>query len=385
MSLLGVLGALLGLVGFRFAFQHRTGAKLAILILAFLLHLASSFVYWQGVQTSAADTYLYYEDPFGHYEQGFGLSTQLVLVIVQWVKLNIGGTYLDFFLLFQAMGFWGIALLMRILDEISSEFEIDQTPAQYLLLFLPSIHFWTSAIGKDAPHFLATSLILWSVLRMRERTVPLAAGILIMLAVRPHIALLTLAALAAALLIGRSLELRVRIGLGLVALVGAALALSTVESTFQVDLTSSESVGDLLEQRESILKTEDAGTTAVRGSYPVRVLSLLFRPLFFDANGVPAFIASIENALLLLLGALLLSRFKSVKALAQNVFFVRFALMHMLVLALMLALTYYNVGLGSRQKAVMISPSLIVLLMATMGLAHAQRRYRLARAPGIAS
>lgn len=385
MSLLGIFGIVLGLAGFRFAFQHRTGAKLALLILAFLLHLATSFAYWQGVQTSAADTYLYYEDPYGNYGQGFGLSTQLILSLVQWVKLNIGGTYLDFFLVFQAFGFWGIALLMRILDEISSELGIDETPIQYLLLFLPSVHYWSSAIGKDAPHLFATCLILWSVMRMRERLIPLAAGMVLLLAVRPHIAMLALAALAAAMMIGRSLEPRARIALGLVALIGAGFALSTVETTFQVDLRSSESIGDLLEQRENILETEDAGSTAVRGSYPVRVFSLLFRPLFFDASGLPGLAASFENLLLLVLGAILAMRYKSVIALSRNVFFVRFALIYAAVLILMLALTYYNVGLGNRQKAVMISPALIVLLMVTMGLREARRRQALAAAPGLAS
>jgi CDP-diglyceride synthetase len=113
------------------------------------------------------------------------------------------------------------------------------------------------------------------------------------------------------------------------------------------------------------------------------VFSLLFRPLFFDAGSMPAFIASFENLILLVLGAVLLTRYKLLIMLSKKVFFVRFALMHSLVLTLMLALTYYNVGLGSRQKAVMITPSLIVLLMVTMGLAEVRRRQRLASQPSL--
>lgn len=374
MGFLGVVGILIGLVAFRFAFVDPSRLKIALLSLAYIVHLATTIFYYVGVQASAADTWLYYNDPFGHYEQGFGLSTQLILFLVQWTKENIGGSYFDFFLLFQATGFWGIAILMRILEEVTAELGIEERPFLYLLLFLPSIHYWTSAIGKDAPFFFATCLALWGAMRLRERYVRLAVGIALMLVIRPHIALLCLTALAATVIVARSVQLHVRIGLGFLGIAGVALAFSTVQATFQVDLSSAQSVSELLEARETIIETEDAGSTVVTGSYPVRMFSLLFRPLFFDTSGFVGYVASAENLLLLFLVALLIYRYKSLMLLSRKVLFLRFALFYSIFLVLMLTLTYYNVGLGSRQKSAMIMPVLLIIIMTTAAFAQARTR-----------
>jgi hypothetical protein len=38
------------------------------------------------------------------------------------------------------------------------------------------------------------------------------------------------------------------------------------------------------------------GRTSVDAPFPIRVLSLLFRPFFFDANDILGIVVSIENA-----------------------------------------------------------------------------------------
>jgi hypothetical protein len=373
-TLLGILGILLGLVAWPFAFIKRTRGRAAVFALAFLSHALCAVIYYIYVQTTPADTALYYNDPGDRYAEGFGSSTQFIVFVVQSIKAVFGGSYLDYFFLFQAFGFWGIALLMRTLEEIYAGLDLPQPTWSYLLLFLPGIHFWTSAIGKDAPLFTACCLALWGVMQVRRRYVALGVAIIVMVMIRPHIALITVAAISWTVFGDRTTHPVLR-GLLIVGSVSAiALAAALLRSTYQLDVTSADSVSDYLAQRSSFQTTTDVGNTAVlNAAYPVRVLSFLFRPLFLDAAGAFGYIASIENVILLFLFGGLALRVRVLIAAAKGVPFVRYALISSVGITLALAIDYYNVGLGLRQKT-MVVPDVIVLFVAVAALRLARRR-----------
>jgi hypothetical protein len=74
-----------------------------------LMHIAASVVYYIYIQTNDADTALYYFDAYGFARHSTALGTILLIQIVQGLRRAMGGSYLDYFLLFQSAGFWGIA------------------------------------------------------------------------------------------------------------------------------------------------------------------------------------------------------------------------------------------------------------------------------------
>ncbi|MDP8993384.1 MAG: hypothetical protein M3N07_00125 [Pseudomonadota bacterium] len=373
MTALGLIGIFLGALAFRLAFIGRTFGKILLLAAAYALHVAAAFVYYRRTEADIADTYGYYYDPMGMYGEGFGLGTQFIVFAVQSIKHMVGGTYLDYFFLFQALGYAGICLLMRVADEIYSELGLRMPPYLYLLLFVPSLHFWSSAVGKDAPFLFSAVLAIWSSMRLPQRLLGLVAALLLMLLIRPHIFLVAVAALALAAMAGRGVRAHVRVALFVAASAGVAFAISAVQETFNIDVTSSESVMQQLERREGVLQTEDAGNTSVNAAYPVRLLSLLFRPLFFDAQGLFGLISSMENLAILLLVSVILFRIRFVAALVRNIVYIRFTVIFTLMLILFLALAYYNVGLGLRQKWTMVMPGLFVVLI-TLLCAQARRR-----------
>ena len=118
MTLVGLLGPIIALLAWQMAFVERTRTRAAIFFLAFLTHIGTTILYYFWVQTTVADTILYYDDPYSFYGTGFGMGTRFVIYMVQYLKDILGGTYLDYFLLFQAFGFWGVVLMMRIFEEI---------------------------------------------------------------------------------------------------------------------------------------------------------------------------------------------------------------------------------------------------------------------------
>ena len=374
MSILGLIGIILGFCAIPIAFAHPTRIKVAYLTLIYLMHIAATLVYFWRAQDNMADSHMYYFDPYRNYEDGFTVGTQAVIYVTQYLKSTIGGTYLDFYLLFQPIGFLGIAILLRVFEEIHDELRLPHRPYLYAMVAIPSLHFWSSALGKDGPFLLATSLALWASMRLPRRAKALIGALLLMLLIRPHIAFVAAAALSLAVVMGKGIPIYLRVALFLVAVAGTGLASSTLQSTYSIDITSAESIGQQFERVDNVLQSADAGTSAVAGSFPVRLLSLMFRPFFFDANELFALIASFESLFVIWLVLLLLLRFREVFGLFQNVFFARYALIFAFGLTIFLAISYWNVGLGLRQKWTMLMPMYMVLLVAVLAVRRARKR-----------
>jgi hypothetical protein len=373
MTILSVLGILLSLAAFPMARAGQSRGRLALMCVLLLVHVAATIAYYNYVQTNDADTRLYYFDPFGFYYHPMRPGTSFVVYMVQFLKETIGGSYLDYFLLFQATGFWGIAILVRTFDEIAVELNITHPWLIYLVLFLPGLHFWTSMIGKDAPLFMATSLAVWASMRLQSRFVAFGIALIMMVAFRPYIALVACAAMAIAAGLGRNTRLHVRAFLLLLAAGGAVMVAGSVQSSFGVDVTNAESVGDFFASTSTLGERVGGATAVVGASYPVRVLSLMFRPLFFDASGMLALIASFENLFILISVLFLIRHFGLCRRITREVFFLRFTAFFGILLTLLLGYVYYNVGLGLRQK-IMIMPSFLTFLVAVVSIRMSQTR-----------
>lgn len=372
MTVLGVLGALLGLLAWPIAVIERTRLRATVFLIAWLIHIGMGVVFYLYTLANISDSYGYYYDAGGLYSQGLGVGTSLITFIVQAMKSVVGGTFLDYFMIFQAFGFFGLALLMRMFEEIYLELRVRQPFFIYGLLFLPGLHFWTSSIGKDGPIFTAVCLTLWASMHIRGRWFWMGLGIFLVLIIRPHVALITAAAVSGTILLDRATSTATRIFLVAAAIGGMFLALYTVESTFGIDLTNADSISDYLAAQEQFTTTEDAGATLVRGGFLVKLFSLLFRPFFIDGDGPFGMLASLENAALLIVIATLLWNFRDAVALFRRVTFLRFAVIAGAGMILLLTLMYYNVGLGLRQKTMFV-PCLLLLFAVVTGIRKVRR------------
>lgn len=381
MTIWGFVGIILGFLAIPVAFTRPSRAKVAFVTVLYLMHVAVSIVYYWRAQQNSVDSFMYYFDPFRSYEDGFALGTQAIIWITQFLKAHTGGTYLDFYLVFQAIGFLGIMVLLRVFEEIHNELRLPHSPYLYALVAIPSLHFWSSALGKDGPFLLAGSLVLWASMRLPSRAKALIGALALMLLIRPHIALVAGAALSLAVVVGRGIPAYLRIALFLVASAGTGVAVSALESTYSIDVTSAESIGQQFERRDNVLQSDDAGNSAVNAAFPIRLLSLLFRPFFFDADEMFAMVASFESAFVLFLVLLFMVRFRDMLGLFQNVFFARYAVIYAGGLTLFLAISYWNVGLGLRQKWTMLMPMYLVLFVAVQAVRAARKRSAMEAVP----
>jgi hypothetical protein len=255
---------------------------------------------------------------------------------------------------------------------------VKQSQWAWVILALPSLHFWTSAVGKDAPIFLACSLAMWCVLRLRSRILGFCLAIVLMMLVRPHIALISVASVALAAALGKGLGGLAKVALVVAALVGLVITAASVEQSFGVSVSNPESLSRFFEQQQG-KAGEFTGGTNVDAIFPIRLFSLLFRPFFIDTNGLMGLIASAENLLAFALFFYFVRHRGQVVRLARGEFFAGYAFLFSLVTILLLALVYYNVGLGLRQR-VMTYPTLFALFLTHNLLLRAKQEMRLAAA-----
>lgn len=336
-------------------------------VLLLVLHTLASVAFYFYAESSGSDAHFYYYDPLRYHGLLSGFGTAFIMDTVQLLKNNLGGTFFDYFMLFQAFGFWGIIFLYKIYHEIFAEVEVYQPSWTYAPLFLPGLHFWTGAIGKDAPIFLAIALSIWAAMRLKQRLLPMAGAVAIMLLVRPHIALLALVALGIAALVDRRTGILLK-GLFMAGVVaGGIIVASTIQSNHSVDVSDADSVSDYMESRTSINESSGAERSIVQASFPVKVLSLWFRPFFLDAENVMGYIASLENAALLYLFGFLVWHMRLVRIAFAKVLYIRYAAILFVTLTALLAAVNFNVGLGLRQK-MMAMPCLLVILTALLAI-----------------
>lgn len=357
MSTVGLIGILLCLVALP-VFRPRSSAGLLLFFMLLALHVAASVAFHQYALTTPADAALYYLDTTGLRRAEFTLGTIFTIKLVQFLKAWIGGTYLDYFLLFQAVGFWGILLLQRCIEHAEQAFGNGLTRAPFWVLFLPGLHFWTGAIGKDAPLFFAISLAVYATVRLSTRALWFGTALFIMVLFRPHIALLAAAALACASFFGSETRPLQKIMLVLVALIAIGSVAGSVESSFSLDLSNPASIGAYLEKQQANLQGTSGAADFQNAFFGLRLVSLLFRPFFFDAQGLFAFISSVENLAYLFIVGFMVRAWKDGVLIFRAAVFFRFAFFFAVALTVLLTMVYYNVGLGLRQKT-MVMPALL--------------------------
>jgi hypothetical protein len=234
------------------------------------------------------------------------------------------------------------------------------------IVVLPSVSFWSSAIGKDSMALLAAGLALWAALALKRRAWLMLAAIALMLLVRPHIAALMVGALALSMIGQRRIGLAERFAIGGIALV-LAVVLVPVAMTAS-GLRSDAGVADVTEYIDNRQNSNMEGGGGVDISHmalPLKLFTYLFRPMPYEAHNLPALAASIDNVALLLLvlaGLPQLLKRRTRGGRENRAFLWLYALSAWLLLAL----TTANLGISVRQKW-MFAPMLIFLMISAMG------------------
>lgn len=366
-----IFGLLVSIACIRLAFPDAARRQLAVYSAVFGMHLLATLYYWSLASTDGFDAQFYYSDPLDWANEPFATGSVFMIKFVQLAKSVFGGTFFGYFLFFQCFGMIGVALIIRAFGEVAESLMIEVPSGVWLLALLPGLHLWTVAIGKDAPLFMAVCISVWAVMRIDSRFVWLAVAILIMALVRPHIAAISMLAFGFSLLFDRRLPAVAKLLLAMVSAAGLGFVMTTAQSQLGLESLDPQGISAFIERNQKLGQSIAGGEELVNLPYPLKLLSLMFRPFFFDAHGILGLIASAENLILVFLIGSIAMRLRMLVELAKDVFYIGYCMVFSASVLVLLAFLNYNVGLGLRQKMMAIPGILIVSASLTL-----YRRYQ---------
>lgn len=240
-------------------------------------------------------------------------DTNFITLLSGIVLAVIGPTRLGAFLVFSWLGFWGLFLFYRAF--VLAVPDGRRRSYARLVFFLPSLLFWPSSIGKDAWMVLALGIAAYGAAKVLTRgtwrSVPtLVLGLWLATIVRPHVAGMFALALALGYVMRpgradlRQLAMLAKLAsLTLLVVIAAVLLVRTDQYLRHSNLAVDEGVNAVL--TDVTERTAQGGSLFAPsvlqspGSAPVAAFTVLFRPLFLEANSPTTLLASLESTFLL--------------------------------------------------------------------------------------
>jgi len=302
---------------------------------------------------------------------GSGSGTRFIEVVTGIVYAIIGPTFIGGFLVFSWLSFWGLFFFYRAFRAGVP----DGNARRYalLLFLLPSMLFWPSSIGKEAWMTLVLGITAYGsallLTRQRGASIYLITGLVGVMLVRPHMALLVIAGLALgyvlrtagaqrAVALGRT---RTLLGLGIIGL-GTLLAIRRVSEFFGIDEFNLDAATETLEYAEG--QTGQGGSAFVGGgpslsNLPMNIVTVLFRPFAFEVNSLPTLIAALEGTMLMVLFILSLPRMRSVLGRLRKQPYITYCVTYVILFCFMFS-AFQNFGILARQR-VLVFPLMLVL------------------------
>ena len=242
------------------------------------------------------------------------------------------------------------------------------------VFFLPSISYWTAAVGKDALSSLALGAMCLGYAKLIRRAdwsgyVPLLGGIALALAVRPHIAAIVGTAVVSSYAMGRNMAglkgaTAKIIGIPLLLAMSAYLLVQAQAFLDLNDLSASSSATIVTRVAQS---NDMGGSSFGDESLPVRLAYapfLLFRPFPWEVHNLQAAAASLEGLLLMILFWRHRRQLWAVVRTMRSDTYTFFLLLYTAETAVVLAGGLTNFGLLVRQRVMVLPEALMILMLA---------------------
>lgn len=232
-----------------------------------------------------------------------------------------------------------------------------------LLFFLPNLHFWSAGVGKDTTLFLCIAMFAYGVMEPLKRIPLIVFGLLIAMAIRPHIVLFLFVGFGVAYVFGGKVSGFQRILFSIVLIGGGIAILPSVMEFAKIEEASAAGFEQFAQKKADVLSRASTGSAIDISSYPfpLKVFTFLFRPLFFDVRNLNGLIASIENLALLVLFIMAMAK-KPLKAFKAAPFVIKGLVIFLIVGTLAFSQSLGNVGIMIRMRN-MFLPGMIIFIL----------------------
>ena len=335
-------------------------------VLLYAWHTLWCLVYLWYVLYDGGDALKYYNVSLSGDSSFLNVGTDAVIALTSIFTGPLGLSLLGVFLVFNIFGYIGLLAFAGALKAVTWNKSRQLRLLALVIILLPSVSFWSSAIGKDAISFMAMGLALWAAIDLKKRGLLMTFAVLAMLFVRPHMAGMMVKGLSVAFTLHARVPLGRRLLPGLVS-IGAAVAIIPfgLEYAGLGDNTDVEALVSYVETRQEYNQQGGGGVDISSMSLPMQMFTYMFRPLVFEARSVFQLAAAVDNIILgvlFLFGGLAITKGRKSPVPDKRLFLWVYALLAWVVLAM----TTANLGIAMRQKW-MFAPVLIYLLISVMG------------------
>jgi len=289
-------------------------------------------------------------------------SASGMMYLINYIPSNV--LQLSFFtgnMAYACLGFLGFLYIFKTIKHIFGSFsalahiKLFKVQVFPWIWFLPNFHFWSSGIGKDSILFFCISLFIFCLQNLQKRWLLMLVGVIIGFAIRPHIILFLLISFGVGFVLDGRLKAYQKLFIFIVFIVGFISIFNYVLDFIQLESLETSAIEEYASTRSTNLNNAQtsSGVDISNYSFPLKIFTFLYRPLFFDINGVLAIVASVENFILLCFTTFICFK-KPFKAFKQSSFLLKGMLFYFLFGTIAFSLILGNLGIMLRQKNMLI-------------------------------
>ena len=328
----------------------------------FIWHFLFSLVYFVYVAKYGGDTngYIEYAKDYLEIEKKrsfqIGSGSNFIYIMVYFFFNDLKLDLLNIISIFNFIGFIGLIYLFKTLKNISKKISTNNVLFKnliYLIIFIPSLSFWTSGIGKEPFVFLSISLFLYSLNRKRLNYFILFFAFVILFLVRWQFSIIML---FSTLLIFKFHEIpKLLKNLKVVSFLFIVFLIMNVLTSyfFNFHIFKLDPILNAIYDKQNHF----IGTnlTNFDTNFLFIILNYLFSPINF--KNIFFTIASLENFYVIIIIFLLLINFER-----NNLKNINLAVLSFIILFLLtIPFATFNIGIAIRQKWIVLVAIFVLL------------------------
>lgn len=326
-------------------------------IALFATHSAFFFIFLNFVSDSGSDdSFFYYRQIQQYYSwvDAIGFNRHVLYIIAYPFVNLLELPYSTVSYLFSLIGFLGIWLIAIQILRTNPAFIFPM-----ILLFLPTLHFWTAALSKEALSVFAIGLVSWGIDR-KLRYVPILVGLTIATALRPYLGILIGVSFVLMVVSGNNLKPMQTLILTIVISGMSYFAMIIFSDT--VGLSEYGDIEEAIHTRQAEW-TDGGSTIDISGYNPIqRAAIFMFRPWLLEARDLRQVATAIDNLALIITIYFLVHRAFQIgirKCYISSSNHIKFHFFFFIIGLILFSTVTANLGTAARKKSMLI-PSLAV-------------------------
>lgn len=331
------------------------GAKFSVLLYHY--HIIIGFYYgWfaYGTDTSfywnLGDKFRYFE--FNSWFEAYGTHNYFVFFVNYPFSRKLDLSFWTGTFLYSSVSAWAFILLLLVGYELFNK----RMPKLYgvqlwpNILLLPSLHFWSSGIGKDSLVFLFLCMFFYGVRDLRRHTILVAISLVLIYHVRPHISFVVLFATVLMMMMDSKLHISYKFIFLTIFIFGFIFIYDMVLAFLKIEELNSESIENSFNTASANLSYGKSFIDMSSYPYPLKFLTFIYRPLFFDAHNFSSLLNSFENFIALILTICVFRKINPIKGYKVAPIEIKILLITFVLTSIAFAGSLSNFGIMVRMK-----------------------------------